>query len=130
MLGAVGLQGVQAVMPVNGATDAQVFRTSGKRVLGPTLVPGDLVVLDNLSAHKAVGVQQALARRRVWWLFLPPYSPDVSPLERCWSQLKTAVRAAKARTREALETAIREALETVTATDAWPWFKHGGYILY
>ena len=129
MLGALGLQGIQAVMTVNGATDAEVFRTYIKRVLGPTLVPGDIVVLDNLSAHKAVGVQQALARRRVRLRFLPPYSPDLSPMEPCVSKLKTALRTAKARTREALETAIRKAMDTITAIDARNWFKHCGYAL-
>jgi transposase len=129
ILGAVGVQGVQAVMTVEGATDAEVFRTYVKRVLGPTLAPGDIIVLDNLSAHKALGVQQALARRRVRLLFLPPYSPDLSPMELCVSKLKTALRAAKARTREALETAIRQALETVTAADARNWFRHCGYAL-
>jgi len=129
MLGAVGLQGVQAVMTVNGATDAEVFRAYVKQVLGPMLAPGDIVVLDNLSAHKAVGVQQALARRRVRWRFLPPYSPDLSPMELCVSTLKTALRAAKARTRETLETAIRKAMETITAIDARNWFKHCGYTL-
>jgi transposase len=129
ILGAVGVQGVQAVMTVEGATDAEVFRTYVKRVLGPTLAPGDIIVLDNLSAHKASGVQQALARRGVRLLFLPPYSPDLSPMELCVSKLKTALRAAKARTREALETAMRQALETVTAADAQNWFKHCGYAL-
>jgi transposase len=129
ILGAVGMQGVQAVMTVDGATDAEVFRTYVQRVLGPTLAPGDIIVLDNLSAHKAIGVQQALARRRVRLRFLPPYSPDLSPMELCVSKLKTALRAAKARTREALETAIRQALETITAADARNWFKHCGYAL-
>ena len=129
ILGAVGVQGVQAVMTVEGATDAEVFRTYVKRVLGPTRAPGDIIVLDNLSAHKASGVQQALARRRMRLLFLPPYSPDLSPMELYVSKLKTALRAAKARTREALETAIRQALETVTAADARHWFKHCGYAL-
>jgi transposase len=129
MLGALGIQGVQAVMTVDGATDAEVFRTYVKRVLGPTWAPGDIVVLDNLAAHKARGIQQALARRRARLLFLPPYSPDLSPMELCVSKLKTALRAAKARTREALETAIQKALETITAVDAWNWFKHCGYAL-
>jgi transposase len=129
ILGALGVQGVHAVMTVDGATDAEVFRTYVTQVLGPTLAPGDIVVLDNLSAHKATGVQQALARRQVRRLFLPPYSPDLSPMELCVSKLKTALRAAKARTREALETAIRKALETVTAADAGNWFKHCGYAL-
>ena len=129
ILGAVGVQGVQAVMTVEGATDAEVFRTYVKRVLGPTLAPGDIIVLDNLSAHKAQGVQQALARRGVRRLFLPPYSPDFSPMELCLSKLKTALRAAKARTREALDTAVQKAMETVTASDARNWFRHCGYAL-
>jgi transposase len=129
LLGAVDLDGVRAVMTVNGATDADVFRAYVKQVLGPTLVPGDIVVLDNLSAHKAVGVQQALARRGARRLFLPPYSPDLSPMELCVSKLKTALRAAKARTREALDAAVHKAMETVTAVDARNWFRHCGYAL-
>jgi transposase len=129
LLGALGVEGLRAVMTVEGATDADVFRTYVKRVLGPTLAPGDIVVLDNLSAHKATGIQQALARRRARLLYLPPYSPDLSPMELCVSKLKTALRAAKARTRDALETAIQQAMETVTAIDAQNWFKHCGYAL-
>jgi transposase len=86
-LGALGV-GLQAVMTVEGATDADVFRTCVKQVLGPTLAPGDIVVLDHLSAHKAPGSQQALARRRTRLLYLPPYSPDLSPMELCLSRLK------------------------------------------
>jgi transposase len=117
-------------MTVNGATDAEVFRPSVTHVLGPTLVPGDIVVLDNLSAHKATGIQQALARRRARLLSVPPYSPDLSPMERCLSTIKTALRTAKARTREALDTAVQTAMETVTAMDARHWFRHCGYGLY
>ena len=98
-----------------------------KRVLAPTLVPGDMVVMDNLRAHKAVGIQQALARRGARLLYLPPYSPDLSPIEPCWSKGKTALRKAKARLREALDTAITGALATVTAVDAHWWFLHCGY---
>ena len=127
MLGALGIQGLDAVMTVDGATDAEVFRTYVKQVLGPTLTPGDIVVMDNLQAHKAVGVQQALARRGARLLYLPPYSPDLSPIEPCWSKLKTARRKAKARTRAALDAAIAEAMATVSHTDAWGWFKHCGY---
>ena len=116
-------------MTVEGATDADVFRAYVKRVLGPTLRPGDLVVMDNLRAHKAVGVQQALARRGARLLYLPPYSPDLSPIEPCWSKVKTALRKAKARTREALDAAITPALPTVTGTDAHGWFMQCGYAL-
>ena len=129
MLGALGAQGLQAVMTVEGATDAEVFRTYVKRVLGPTLRPGDIVVMDNLRAHKAVGVQQALARRGARLLYLPPYSPDLSPIEPCWSKVKTALRKAEARTRDALDTAITSVLTTVTLTDAHSWFAYCGYTL-
>lgn len=129
MLGTLGAQGLQAVMTVEGATDAEVFRTYVKRVLGPTLRPGDVVVMDNLRAHKAVGVQQALARRGARLLYLPPYSPDLSPIEPCWSKVKTALRKAKARARAALDTAITRALTTITVTDAHRWFEYCGYTL-
>jgi transposase len=129
MLGTLGVQGLHAVMTVDGATDADVFRTYIKQVLGPTLTRGDIVVMDNLGAHKAVGVQQAIARRGARLLYLPPYSPDLSPIESCWSKVKTALRKAKARTRAALDAAIAEAMTTVSHTDVRGWFKHCGYPL-
>ena len=129
MLGTLGVQGIQAVMTVDGATDAEVFRAYVKRVLGPTLRPGDIVVMDNLRAHKVVGVQQALARRGARLLYLPPYSPDLSPIEPCWSKVKTALRKAKARARDTLDTAITRALTTVTAADTHSWFVYCGYAL-
>jgi transposase len=97
--GALSLPGIQAVMTVNGATEADVFRPYVKRVLGPTLAPGDIVVLDNLSARQATSIPQALARRRARRLYVPPYWPDLSPMARCVSTSKTALRAAKARVR-------------------------------
>ena len=100
-----------------------------ERVLGPTLMPGDMVVMDHLRAHKAVGIQQSIARRGARRLYLPPYSPDLSPIEPCWSKMKTALRNAKARTREALDMAITGALVTITSSDAQGWFCHCGYAL-
>lgn len=88
MLGALGVQGLHAVMTADGATDADVCRTYVKQVLGPTLTRGDIVVMDHLQAHKAVGVQQAMARRGARLLSLPPYSPALSPIEPCWSKVK------------------------------------------
>jgi len=129
LMGALGIDGLQAVMAVEGATDADAFRTYVKQVLGPTLAPGDIVVLDNLSAHKAPGIQQALARRRARLLYLPPYSPDLSPMELCLSKVKTALRAAKARTRMALDATLQQVMKTVTAIDAQNWFRHCGYAL-
>jgi transposase len=128
-LGALGVEGLQAVMTVEGASDADVFRTYVRQVLGPTLATGDIVVLDHLPIHKVPGIQQALARRRARLLYLPPYLPDLSPMELCLSQVKTALRAAKARTRETLETALQQAMEAITALDAQHWFRHCGYAL-
>jgi transposase len=129
MPGALGVHGLHAAMTVDGATDTDVFRTYVKQVLRPTLRPGGSVVMDNLRAHEAVGVQHALARRGARRLYLPPYSPDLSPIESCWSKVKTALRKAKARTREALDSAITEALATITEADAQGWFRHCGYAL-
>jgi transposase len=130
ILGALSGHGVDAVMTVEGATEATVFRAYIKEVLGPTLRPGDMVVMDNLGAHKATGIQQMLARRGVGLRYLPPYSPDLSPIELCWSKLKTGLRTVKARTRAVLEPAIAHVLTTITAADARGWFHHCGYPLH
>lgn len=129
MLAALSTAGISAVMTVEGATDGEVFRTYVEWVLAPTLRAGDIVVLDNLGAHKAQGVREAIECQGARLIYLPPYSPDLNPIERCWSKIKTYLRAAKARTREALEEAIRQALATVTESDAQAWFKHCGYAL-
>jgi transposase len=129
MLASLSATGVEAVMTVEGATDGDVFRTYVGEVLAPTLSKGDIVVLDNLGAHKVAGVREAIEARGATLIYLPPYSPDLNPIERCWSKIKTALRAAKARTREALEAAIKQALATVTQSDARAWFKHCGYAL-
>jgi transposase len=130
IMGALGAHGLHAVMTVDGPLDTAVFRAYIKQVLGPTLTPGDIVVLDNLGVHKARGIQQMLARRRLRRLYLPPYSPDLAPIEPCWSKVKTALRRAKARTRGALDDAITSVLPTVTEADARGWFHHCGYALY
>jgi transposase len=129
LLAALGRHGVEAVMTIDGATDAEVFRVYVEQVLRPTLRPGDIVILDNLRAHKAAGIREAIEQAGAQVVYLPPYSPDLSPIEPCWSKLKTALRTAKARTREALEQAIAQALATITAADARSWFHHCGYAL-
>jgi transposase len=130
MLGALSCTGLEAVMTVEGATDADVFRAYVQEVLGPTLREGDIVVADNLSAHKAAGVQEALAAKGARLLYLPPYSPDLNPIELCWSKIKMFLRAAKARTHAALDAAVTQALATVTESDARAWFAHCGYVLH
>jgi transposase len=130
ILGALSYTGVEAVMTIEGATDADVFRAYVREVLCPTLRQGDIVVADNLSAHKAAGVQEAIAAQGARLLYLPPYSPDLNPIEQCWSKIKAFLRAAKARTREALDEAVTRALGTVTEADARAWFTHCGYVLH
>jgi transposase len=128
--GARSYTGLEAVMMLAGATDSDVFRADVREVLCPTLQEGDMVIADNLAAHKAAGVQEAIAAQGARLLYLPPYAPDLTPIERCGSKIKTCVRAAKARPREALATAVMRALATVTASDARAWFAHSGYVLH
>ena len=127
VLGSLSCHGLEAVMTVEGATDAAVFRAYVSQVLAPTLKPGDVVVMDNLGAHKVDGIRNAIEASGAALMYLPPYSPDYSPIEPCWSKLKTCLRAIKARTREALDSALAQAIETVTASDAKGWFTHCGY---
>jgi transposase len=130
MLAALGARGLSAPMTIEGPVDAEVFCTYLRKVLGPTLRKGDMVVMDNLSAHKVNGVAEAIRARRTHLEYLPPYSPDFTPLESCWSKVKTALRKTKARTRQALDRAIAQALGTITAADAPAWFAHCGYPIH
>lgn len=127
MLAAIGLGGLQAPMTVNGAVDGAVFLAYVREALCPTLEAGDVVVMDNLKAHKVAGVAEAIEARGARLEYLPPYSPDLNPIEKCWSKIKTYLRKAKARTREALEAALKAALLTITEADARAWFTHCGY---
>lgn len=129
LLGVLSVAGVEALMTVNGATDGDIFLVFVRKVLAPTLREGDVVVWDNLGAHRSIAVREAVEATGARLVFLPPYSPDLNPIERCWSKIKTFLRAAKARTREALEAALKRALATVTESDARAWFAHCGYAL-
>lgn len=129
MIGALSCRGLEALMTVEGATDGAVFRAYVCQVLCPTLQPGDIVVMDNLGAHKVSGIREAIEQCGATLLYLPPYSPDLSPIEPCWSKLKTALRALGARTRKRLERAITHARATISAADAGAWFAHCGYQL-
>lgn len=127
LLSALSLSGVEAVMTVEGAMDTTVFNAYVEQVLGPTIKRGDVPVSDNLSAHHASRIEQVAAERGAEVIRLSPYSPDFSPIELTWSKIKTALRAAKARTREELERAFLAALELITAADCLGWFTHCGY---
>jgi transposase len=130
LLAALGVDGLSAPMTVEGAVDTEVFRSYVEQVLGPTLVPGDIVAMDNLSVHQVVGIAEAIESRGARLEFLPPYSPDLNPIEKCWAKIKTAVRHAQARTRAALEAVLKQVLHTITPADAQAWFAYCGYSVH
>ena len=128
MISALRFDGSTADMVLEGATDGIAFLSYTQHVLVPTLRPGDIVVMDNLTAHKMPAVIQALEATGAQVLFLPPYSPDFNPIEKMWSKIKAYLRKVKARTKEALWQAIGDALRTVTLSEARGWFESCGYI--
>ena len=115
-------------MILEGSANATAFEIYVEELLVPSLQAGQIVVMDNLRAHKGERVRQAIEAKGCQVLFLPSYSPDFSPIEETFSKLKSFLRRAGARTREALEEAICQALLTVTAQDARGWFGHCGYV--
>lgn len=127
LIGVIALSGVEAVMTVEGAVDTEVFDAYVEHVLRPTIRRGDVLVLDNLSAHHASRIEEVAEECGARVIWLAPYSPDFSPIELMWSKIKTLMRAAKARTREELERAWTAALEFVTGADCHGWFGHCGY---
>jgi len=127
MISSIRRDGSTAAMTVEGATTSEVFRAYVEHILAPTLRPGDIVVLDNLSPHKDKAALALIEQAGAEVRFLPPYSPDFNPIEKKWSKVKALLRSAKARTDEALLTAIGSALSRVTAQDAEGWFASSGY---
>jgi transposase len=128
MLSSVRLDGSTACMAIDGATTGEVFREYVRHVLLPTLQQGDIVVMDNLSAHKDAEAINLINGVGAELRFLPPYSPDFNPIEKMWSKVKEFLRDAKARTQEALFKALADALKTVTPQDAIGWFTSCGYV--
>lgn len=121
--------GLQEPWLIEGAMNTETFVWYIHEQLAPRLQPGQVVVLDNLSVHKAVSIREALAARGCELLFLPPYSPDFTPIEQAFSKLKAILRGLGARTKEALQEAVRLALDAITPGDAAAWFAHAGYSL-
>lgn len=124
ILGAMSLRGIIASMTIEEATDGDIFLAYVEHILCPALNPGDVVVMDNLSSHKIKGVRQLIEKAGAEVLYLPPYSPDLNPIEKAWSKLKQFLRSAKARTKEALEAAITEAIRLITPENPNPCFNH------
>ena len=129
MIGAMTVEGLTAMMTIEGGTCSEVFTTFVTEILAPTLIPGDFVVLDNAGAHKTRAAIEAIRETGAIPVFLPPYSPELNPIELAWSKLKELLKAAKARTREALDEAISRAMDLITPADAESWFRHCGYAL-
>jgi transposase len=127
LLASITRRGLGPCLAVEGATTRQVFETYLEGVLAPTLEPGQVVVMDNLSAHKGERVKEIIEGRGCELVYLPPYSPDLNPIEQAFSKVKDLMRRAEARTREALIETMGGALEAVTARDARGFFGHCGY---
>ncbi len=116
-------------MTLAGAVDTVAFEAYIEQCLVPELHPGQIVLMDNLSSHKSAAIQAAIEGAGCRLLFLPPYSPDYSPIEPALSKIKAFLRRSAARTQDALDQAIADALQGVTAQDARGWFAHCGYEL-
>ena len=127
MISAVRTSGPFAAASMVGATDSEVFRTYVCEVLAPQLRSGDVVVMDNLTPHKASGVREAIESVGAELRYLPPYSPDFNPIENMWSKVKGRLRSLAARSIESLHDAIGTALATVTPDDCLGFFRHCGY---
>ena len=112
---------------IDGPINGNAFIAYVEQILAPSLKPGDIVVLDNLSAHKVPGVRAAIEAAGARLFYLPPYSPDFNPIEQAWAKLKQQLRGVKARVVEHLEWAVTEALTTITADHARAFFRHCGY---
>jgi transposase len=123
ILGAMSLRGMVATMTIEEPTDTDIFLAYVEHLLYPVLKPGDVVVMDNLSAHKTPAVGKWIEKAGAEVLYLPPYSPDLNPIEKAWAKLKQLLRGAKARTRETLDQAITEALPSITPDNAKAWFR-------
>jgi transposase len=127
VLGALSLGGLLTSGHVEGAIDAELFQVFVDRALVLALWPGAVVVIGNLSPHKAAGVRETLEAVGARLAYLPPYSPDLNPIELAWSKLKSYLRKAAARTTKALNQALSEAIAAISPSDAQGYFAHCGY---
>lgn len=127
LLASLSLEGMGEALILPGAADSLAFEVYIEQVLAPSLRPGQIVVMDNLSIHQGERVRQAIEAKGCWLLFLPAYSPDFSHIEPAFSKLKAAFRRIGARSHDALIETIAQALLTITTADARGRFKHCGY---
>ena len=126
-IGALGLEGIRTGLSVPGPIDGETMLVFVEELLGPTLKRGDIVLMDNTPIHKLDEIEDAIEAAGAWVLFLPPYSPDLNPMENCWSKVKALLRSLKPRTVEELLDALVDAFASITLHDILSWFRHCGY---
>ncbi len=130
LIAALGIEGMQCSTVVDGAVNGDVFEAFVEQVLVPQLKPGDIVVMDNLSSHKRARICQLIEEQQAELRYLPPYSPDLNPIEMVFSKIKQLLRTLGARTRDVLWSAMQTVLNEVAASDAVNCFRHAGYTLH
>jgi transposase len=128
-LAVIGWTGISAPLVLSCAVNGALFYGYIEQCVLPTLEPGDILFMDNLSAHKVAGLEELIRARGASLIYLPPYSPDMNPIELAWSKIKTILRRLKARTFSDLIDALQQALLAVTPEDAHAWFSHCGYAI-
>ena len=127
LLSSMSMEGMGTSLAVEGATNREVFETYVEQILAPTLRRGQVVVMDNLTAHKGERVRELIERQGCELLYLPPYSPDFNPIEEAFAKIKSLMRKAEARSREALLEAMSTAISALSAQDARGFLEHCGY---
>jgi transposase len=128
-LAVMGWTGITAPLVLSGSVNGMVFYGYIEQCVLPTLEPGDILFMDNLSAHKVAGLEELIRSRGAHLIYLPPYSPDFNPIELAWSKVKTILRRLKARTLPDLIEALKEALLAITPQDIHAWFAHCDYAI-
>ena len=127
MIGAMSLDGVRGFMTIDDATSTEVFDAFVSHELVPNLQPGDCVVMDNLPAHKVLSIRQRIEAAAASVIFLPPYSPELNPIEKLWAKLKEFVRRCTTETRDHFDAAVKDALNAISLADITAWTQHCGY---
>ena len=127
VISAIRIDGSTISMSIEGSTDSEVFKAYISEMLCRSLRKGDIVIMDNLTSHKFSGIEELIKAAKAELRYLPPYSPDLNPIEKMWSKIKSILRKMKARTEDGLFEALGEALNSVTDSDAIGWFKSCGY---
>jgi transposase len=127
-VGALRLSGLTAPLVIDGAMNGETFRAYVEQVLAPTLCPGDIVIMDNLGSHKVLGIREAIEARGAIVRYLPPYSPDLNPIEQLFAKLKALLRTAAVRSVEALWAVIGSLLSRFSTAECANYFAHSGYV--